>query len=247
LGVQPHSLDFPPPPQVCGAAQVPQSMAVAQPSEIYPHCAPSWTQDLGKQAEVPQRFGPPPPQTWPLIHSPQSIFPPQPSGAEPHSASSCAHVLGTHSVGPPSSTPSSATSLAPSLTTSPAVSEEASCGLALDMFSASSPLAQPRALSINRRKNRGRIGLFTSLAPTDPTSLRPLTLGKTEGSIHQRIRESRPPLKRRSPQNVNWDGFRAPQGVKTKRVYERLRRRIQPKTHAPSHRSPVERKAPDGC
>lgn len=94
--MQPHWPLTPPPPQVLGEVQVPQSSIVPQPSESDPHEIPSPAQVLGTQAAWPHLLGPPPPQTSGDAHSPQCTVPLQPSDAVPHSSPSCAQVLVTH-------------------------------------------------------------------------------------------------------------------------------------------------------
>ncbi len=93
-GVQPHALSAPPPPQVSGALQTPQSRTPSQPSETVPHVAPSLAQVVGVQGVVPQRLAPLPPQNRPLGQLPHSTVPPQPLEIVPHSALSVSHVLG---------------------------------------------------------------------------------------------------------------------------------------------------------
>src|SRR5205823_3729739 len=93
VGLQPHLLSVPPPPQVLGAAQVfPQSSSLPQPSDTEPHSAPSSMHVLALQGLVPQRFGPPPPQMAGCMHEPQSSIPPQWSGKSPQLALSSVHV-----------------------------------------------------------------------------------------------------------------------------------------------------------
>jgi hypothetical protein len=96
LAVQPHWFWTPPPPQVCGDTQEPQSMTLLHWSETLPHEASSCAQVLALQLPVPHLFGPPPPQVSPDGHVPHSTSPPQPSSAVPHSASTCWQLLGTH-------------------------------------------------------------------------------------------------------------------------------------------------------
>jgi hypothetical protein len=57
VGVHPHTLAVPPPPQVFGAVQLPQSSDLPQPSLICPQFLPSPTQVLGTHAPVPQTLG----------------------------------------------------------------------------------------------------------------------------------------------------------------------------------------------
>jgi hypothetical protein len=94
VGVQPHRFSTPPPPQVFGCSQLPQSSVVAQPSEMTPQSAPAASQVVGMQGVVPQRFMPPPPQVSPSGHASQTTVEPQPPGSSPHSAPSSWQVLG---------------------------------------------------------------------------------------------------------------------------------------------------------
>jgi hypothetical protein len=89
-------LSTPPPPQVRGAVQVPQSSVPPQPSLAKPQSAPVVAQVCGTQPPpFPQTFGtPPPPQVSGAAQVPQSSVPPQPSGSEPQFAPSAAQVVG---------------------------------------------------------------------------------------------------------------------------------------------------------
>ena len=81
--MQPHTLVVPPPPQVCGAVQVPQFSVPPQPSASEPQFFPCAAQVVGVQ---PQTFAVPlPPQVWGAVQAPQLSVPPQPSGHEPQS------------------------------------------------------------------------------------------------------------------------------------------------------------------
>jgi len=82
LGSQPHLFATPAPPQVFGAAQLPQSTAPPQPSGRLPHSAPALEHDgFGH----PQRPGwPPPPHVEGAGHAPQLISSEQPSDTSPH-------------------------------------------------------------------------------------------------------------------------------------------------------------------
>ncbi len=103
VAVQPQACGTPPPPQVSGALQLPQSRMLLQPSEISPHSAASSAQVLGVHDEVPHWLGPSPPQNSPGEQPPQSSVLPQPSSTEPHSAPSSKHDLGTQLPSPPAS------------------------------------------------------------------------------------------------------------------------------------------------
>jgi hypothetical protein len=71
----PHTLSVPPPPQVSGAAHVPQSSRPLHASEIVPQFFPCAVQVVGVQ---PQTFGvPPPPHVCGPAHVPHSSEPPQ--------------------------------------------------------------------------------------------------------------------------------------------------------------------------
>lgn len=114
----PHLLDTPPPPQVAGAVQVPQSSKPPQPSGNEPHSAPAFAQVVGVQVPTgqagqlripphPSPCGPQRPphasgvQTGPESgHGPQSIVPPQPSPDGPHFTPSAAQVFGVQVVPP---------------------------------------------------------------------------------------------------------------------------------------------------
>ena len=53
LGVQPQTLSTPPPPQLLGAGQLPQSKTELQPSEIVPQFAPTAAHVTGVHFVVP--------------------------------------------------------------------------------------------------------------------------------------------------------------------------------------------------
>ena len=90
----PQTPALPPPPQVCGAEQVPQLSWLPQPSAAGPQLKPRSMHVLGTQVE-PQTPGvPPPPQVWPAGQVPQSSWLPQPSPAGPHWMFCAAHVVG---------------------------------------------------------------------------------------------------------------------------------------------------------
>jgi hypothetical protein len=80
LGVQPQMLGMPPPPQVSGSLQVPQTRGpLPQPRSIVPQFTP--VQSLGVQ---PQTLGMPlPPQVSGGGQMPQSTWPPMPSSIRP--------------------------------------------------------------------------------------------------------------------------------------------------------------------
>lgn len=88
LGVHPHWLGMPWPPQTSGDVQLPQSTALLHVSDTTPQLAPSCAQLLGAQPWVPHWLVPPPPQVCPEAHEPQSTTPPHPSGAVPQLAPS---------------------------------------------------------------------------------------------------------------------------------------------------------------
>ena len=70
--MQPHTLGVPPPPQVWGAVQAPQSRVPPQPSEGAPQSLPAAAQVVGVQTLPPQTFGvPPPPQICGAGQAPQ--------------------------------------------------------------------------------------------------------------------------------------------------------------------------------
>src|SRR5688572_4417456 len=98
---------MPPPPQVCGAVQVPQSSSPPHESLAGPQFMPRLAQVVGVQLKlmggVPQTPGvPSPPHIWGEVHVPQSNSPPQPSAAGPQLAPSWSQVAGTHA--PPGGT-----------------------------------------------------------------------------------------------------------------------------------------------
>jgi hypothetical protein len=70
FGVQPHRLGSPPPLQVPGAEQLPQSSIDPQPSGIDPQSVPCMVQVVGLH---PHWLAvPPPPQVLGKVHAPQS-------------------------------------------------------------------------------------------------------------------------------------------------------------------------------
>src|SRR5688572_3757736 len=72
---------MPPPPQLWGDVQEPQSSSPPQPSGMVPQFLPWSWQELGLQ---PQTLGtPPPPQLCGAAHAPQLSTPPQPLGMMP--------------------------------------------------------------------------------------------------------------------------------------------------------------------
>jgi hypothetical protein len=79
LGVQPHTLAIPPPPQVSGVMHVPQLTVPPQPSETIPHVFPVAVQSVATVPGVQQTFGVSPcvgfpPQVCPPVHAgPQLI------------------------------------------------------------------------------------------------------------------------------------------------------------------------------
>ena len=82
----PHLYAMPPPPQLCGLWQVPQSMVPPQPLGMVPQVAPIAPQLVGVQLPPPHTPGvPPPPQVWPVPHGLQyGVTPPHPSLCGPH-------------------------------------------------------------------------------------------------------------------------------------------------------------------
>jgi hypothetical protein len=97
--VQPQALPCPPPPQVCGAAQLPQESVLPQPSPIWPQFAFWSAQVRGAHPSAcpePHWFGPPAPHDCPVGHVPHWTIPPHfGSVVGPQFAFSCAHVEGT--------------------------------------------------------------------------------------------------------------------------------------------------------
>jgi hypothetical protein len=77
----PHTLGDPPPPHVCGGAQVPQSTTPPHPSAIGPQFAPACWHVRGVHGGAPHWFAvPPPPHVLSPVQSPQlAVRPPQPS------------------------------------------------------------------------------------------------------------------------------------------------------------------------
>ena len=81
VGVQPHSLALPLPPQVCGAVHEPQLIVPPQPLEIVPQLSPAGQVVTGVQ---PHSLALPlPPQVWGAVQAPQLSVPPQPFGIVP--------------------------------------------------------------------------------------------------------------------------------------------------------------------
>src|SRR5260221_14691121 len=84
VGMHPHLVGMPPPPQDFGSVQVfVQVKTLPHPSEIEPHSAPSEAHVFGTQGVAPHRFGPAPPHTSAPVQALQSSMPPQPSGIVP--------------------------------------------------------------------------------------------------------------------------------------------------------------------
>ena len=122
----PQTPGVPPPPQVEGALQAPQSSASPQPSERVPQEIPCCAHVVGTQAcavqtplarqkplqhSAPAEHGSPPgsqqaPPTQARVAGqvPHCTMPPQPLTARPHSTSSAAQVNSSH-VEPPPQTP----------------------------------------------------------------------------------------------------------------------------------------------
>jgi hypothetical protein len=97
-GGLPQTLVMPPPPQVSGAVQVPQSIMAPQPLFCMPQEALSCWQVKGTQGPVPHLFAPPPPQYAGAVQLPQSTTPLHPSACNPHMAPICEHVSGVQVV-----------------------------------------------------------------------------------------------------------------------------------------------------
>ena len=93
----PQTFARPPPPQDCGAVQVPHMSSPPQPSARGPQLAPASAQVRRvHEPVVPQVFGtPPPPHDCPLAHDPQLRRAPQPSATGPQFAWRPAQVRGT--------------------------------------------------------------------------------------------------------------------------------------------------------
>jgi hypothetical protein len=99
----PHTLGWPPPPQIAGAAHAPpHETAPPQPSAIEPQFIPAGHCVRGVQGGVAHTFVvPAPPQIWPEGQvEPQSRMPPQPSAIFPQFFPWAPHVVFTHA--PPS-------------------------------------------------------------------------------------------------------------------------------------------------
>jgi hypothetical protein len=103
----PQTLVWPPPPQVAGAAQVPQVRTLPQPSETVPHVALFEAQVAGLHFPEPHVLAPPPPHVCEPAHVPHVRLPLQPSEIAPHVAPWAAHVVGTQAatLGSPASSP----------------------------------------------------------------------------------------------------------------------------------------------
>ena len=83
VGVQPHTLEVPPPPQELGAEHVPQLSVPVQPSDRVPQFLHWAAHVVGVQGAGPHTFGVVPPQMSVPVQAPQLIEPPQPSGMVP--------------------------------------------------------------------------------------------------------------------------------------------------------------------
>src|SRR5207245_787919 len=68
VGMQPHTLSTPPPPQLCGTMQPPQCKVAPQLSEMSPQFLPCAAQVVGLQPHT--LATPPPPQLCDESHSP---------------------------------------------------------------------------------------------------------------------------------------------------------------------------------
>jgi hypothetical protein len=103
----PHRLGTPPPPQVSGDMQTPQSIVPPQPSDCGPQVAPWAAQFSGVQiSDMPQTPGSQRPHVSPSsVHVPQSRTSPQPSPVGPHAMPSSSQVSGVQL--PPPQTPGS--------------------------------------------------------------------------------------------------------------------------------------------
>src|SRR5271170_3893124 len=95
----PHTLAWPPPPHVWGAAQVPQLTSPPHPSPAGPQLYPRLAHVFGVQlppSPTPQTLAvPPPPHVAGDAQVPHCRRPPQPSRAGPHARPCAAHVRGT--------------------------------------------------------------------------------------------------------------------------------------------------------
>ena len=96
LGVQPHLLAKPPPPQVAGATQVPQWSVALHPSGVSPQVSPRAAQVVGTQTPVPHWLGACAPQLWVPPQLPHDSVSPQPSGIDPQFAPCVVHVVAWH-------------------------------------------------------------------------------------------------------------------------------------------------------
>jgi hypothetical protein len=114
----PHTFDWPPPPHVSGAWQVPPSAlqwtAPPQPSETTPQFISLGHVVSGTQPELPPQtlWVPPPPHVSGAVQVPQLYVPPQPSLSTPQlrPAHAAACVIGTHELMSASPKPPSASS-----------------------------------------------------------------------------------------------------------------------------------------
>lgn len=163
LGVQPQTLLTPPPPQLLGAGQLPQSKTELQPSEIVPQFAPTAAHVTGVHLVVPHWYGPPPPQNSSPEHVPQESDPSQESLTSPQAAFMLAQVSGLQPLPlepplplpppcpAPPPVPESAASSAFSFSSSKDVSEQAEA--------TSNPVA-----ALSARHNRRTKGILASIA-----------------------------------------------------------------------------------
>jgi len=84
--LDPQMFAWPPPPQVCGAVQLPQLMVPPQPSPAWPQLYPRLLHVWAVHIVVPQTFGwLLAPQVSGAVQVPQLRRLPQPSPAEPQS------------------------------------------------------------------------------------------------------------------------------------------------------------------
>src|SRR5688500_1490777 len=96
---------MPPPPQVSGVSQMPQSRILPQPSETLPQSAPSSAHVRVIHGKFPHLLNPPPPQKSASSHAPHSKTPPHESGTWPQSAPSSVQVLALQPPSPPPVSP----------------------------------------------------------------------------------------------------------------------------------------------
>src|SRR5262249_3881020 len=87
-----HTPATPPPPQICGSAQVPQPSHPPQPSGSAPHVLPWAAQVVGVQPPPQTLAVPPPPHVAGRVQVPQTTVLPRPSGIVPQFLPSAAHV-----------------------------------------------------------------------------------------------------------------------------------------------------------